>query len=211
MSRLRGARPSPVLIVSILALVAALAGSAVASPTASTSVSKSKTKKIAKKQANKQIDKRLPWTNGDIADNAISTGKVQDNAISTGKVQDNAISTGKVQDAAVTPEKLSAGAIPGRAFGEILSGNVSSNKPSSGITSANVSHPSSGINCISGLSFTPNGALGTVRYDNLDDDEIVHTQLGVVAPCPAGTQISTSVFDPGTPGLENEAFTIWIF
>jgi hypothetical protein len=57
MTRLMRSRPSPALIVAVVALVAALAGTAVAAdPLASTSVSKKKTKKIAKKQANKAVD-----------------------------------------------------------------------------------------------------------------------------------------------------------
>jgi hypothetical protein len=54
MRRLMHSRPSPALIVAVVALVAALAGTAVAEQ-ATTSVSKKKTKRIA----NKQIDKRL--------------------------------------------------------------------------------------------------------------------------------------------------------
>ena len=57
MRRLKHARPSPALVVAVVALVAALAGTAVAAdPLATTSVSKKKTKKIAKKQANKAVD-----------------------------------------------------------------------------------------------------------------------------------------------------------
>jgi hypothetical protein len=62
MRRLRYARPSPALIVAVVALVAALAGSAVAEQ-ATTSISKQKTKKIARKQADKQIDARLATIN----------------------------------------------------------------------------------------------------------------------------------------------------
>jgi hypothetical protein len=61
--RIVTARPSPALIVAVVALVAAVAGTAIAGPGASTSaISKSKVKKIA----NKQINKRLPLTGADI-------------------------------------------------------------------------------------------------------------------------------------------------
>ena len=53
-------RPSPAIVVAILALVAGLAGTAVAGPDASTSVNKKKTKKIAKKQAKKQVNRLAP-------------------------------------------------------------------------------------------------------------------------------------------------------
>lgn len=61
--RIVSARPSPALVVAVLALVAAVAGTAIAGPGASTSaITKSKVKKIA----NKQIDKRLPLTGADV-------------------------------------------------------------------------------------------------------------------------------------------------
>lgn len=61
MGRIRASRPSPAIIVAVLALVAALAGTAVAGPDATTSaLSKKKVKKIATKQADKQIDERAP-------------------------------------------------------------------------------------------------------------------------------------------------------
>jgi hypothetical protein len=61
MTRLRKGRPSPALVLAVMALVAALAGTAVASdPDASTSVSKKKTKQIAQNQANKAVDALLP-------------------------------------------------------------------------------------------------------------------------------------------------------
>src|ERR687898_1702688 len=63
MTRLRRARRSPALVISVLAMVAAMAGTAVAAnPTANSSadVTKKQAKKIAKKQAKKQVNKKLP-------------------------------------------------------------------------------------------------------------------------------------------------------
>jgi len=61
MTRLMDSKPSPALVVAVVALVAAVAGTAMAGPTASTSaLNKKKAKAIAKKQANKQINKRAP-------------------------------------------------------------------------------------------------------------------------------------------------------
>jgi Ni/Co efflux regulator RcnB len=57
MSRLKRSRPSPALVVGVLALVAALAGTAVAAdPVAQTSISKKKTKRIATNKANKAVE-----------------------------------------------------------------------------------------------------------------------------------------------------------
>jgi hypothetical protein len=70
MRRIKGARPSPALVVSVLAVVAAVGGTAVAAnPTATTSakVSKKQAKKIAKKQAKKQVKKVLPVGSEELA------------------------------------------------------------------------------------------------------------------------------------------------
>jgi hypothetical protein len=86
MRRLRGFRPSPAIVIAVLALVAAVAGTAVAGgPGATTSVSKKKTKQIAKKQVNKlapgianqEITERAPGlsvAHADIADTAQTAG-----------------------------------------------------------------------------------------------------------------------------------------
>jgi hypothetical protein len=68
MTGLKRSRPSPALIVAIVALVAALAGTAVAAdPVANTSVTKKKTKRIAKRVANKAVDNALPIGSGELA------------------------------------------------------------------------------------------------------------------------------------------------
>ena len=64
MSRIKHTKPSPAIVIAVLALIAAVAGTAVAGPVATTSKDKlskkekQQTKKIAKKQAKKQIEKK---------------------------------------------------------------------------------------------------------------------------------------------------------
>jgi hypothetical protein len=91
------ARPSPAIVIAVLALIAALTGTAVAGPDASSSaVNKKKVKKIARKQANKQINARLPFGTDDIADGAVSRPKLADGAVSGAKVADRSLGTAKV-------------------------------------------------------------------------------------------------------------------
>jgi hypothetical protein len=99
MSGIARRRPSPAIIVAVVALVAALAGTAVAGPGAETSkITKAKVKKIA----NKQINKRLPWKTADIADDAVTTPKLANGAVVSPKL-------GTVDTHAVT-QSVSAGA-----------------------------------------------------------------------------------------------------
>jgi len=61
MSLIRGTRPSPAMLVAVVALVGALAGTALAgSDVQSSALSKKKVKKIAKKEAEKAIDAAAP-------------------------------------------------------------------------------------------------------------------------------------------------------
>ena len=83
MRRITAVRPSPAIVVAILALVAALAGTAIAGSTATTSkITKAKVKKVA----NKQINKRMPWKTNDIANDAITAPKLAAGAVTAGKL-----------------------------------------------------------------------------------------------------------------------------
>jgi hypothetical protein len=106
-------RPSPALVVAVLALVAALAGSAVAADPFATTAAKKVTKKKVKKIANKQIEKRLPWGTEDIGDGAVTTEKIDDDAVTSGKIARGAVRTGKIEDGAVTGPKINNGAVGG--------------------------------------------------------------------------------------------------
>jgi hypothetical protein len=59
-------RPSPAIVVAVVALVAALAGTAVAGPGDDGGINKSLVKKLAKKKANQQIKKATPWDAADL-------------------------------------------------------------------------------------------------------------------------------------------------
>ena len=93
MKRVFSARPSPAIIVAVVALVAALAGTAIAGPGAGTSaLTKAKVKKIA----GKEVAKAFPVGTGGIADLAVTTGKLADDAVSNGKIAAGAVTKGKL-------------------------------------------------------------------------------------------------------------------
>jgi hypothetical protein len=74
-------RPSPAMVVAVVALSFALAGSAIAGTDAATrAVTKSKVKKIAKKQANKVLNQKaagLSVANAQNAENAENAGDAE--------------------------------------------------------------------------------------------------------------------------------------
>ena len=80
MTRIKHRRPSPAILVAVIALVAALGGSAVAEVATTSKLNKKEkkqTKKIAKQQANKQIDKKasgLSVANADTVDGVDASG-----------------------------------------------------------------------------------------------------------------------------------------
>ena len=74
MRRLRQARPSPALIVAILALVAAVAGTAVAEQATTSKVTTKKVKKISKKQATKYFNANIGDASVAHADTADTAG-----------------------------------------------------------------------------------------------------------------------------------------
>jgi hypothetical protein len=65
MRRIRPTRPSPAIVVAILALVAAVSGTAVAGSDVQSAVSKKSVKKTAKKQAKKQVEKATSFAKVD--------------------------------------------------------------------------------------------------------------------------------------------------
>ena len=116
MKRVFSARPSPAIIVAVVALVAALAGTAIAGPGAGTSkLTKSKVRTIA----NKEIDKRLPLATAGIADAAITTAKLADAAVTSGKIADGAVTNTKIENGAVTKAKLAAKSVGTAEWGTI--------------------------------------------------------------------------------------------
>lgn len=86
---IRVKRPSPAMIVAVIALVAALTGTAFAA--------------LGKNSVgSKQLKK-----------NAVTAAKIKGNAVTEAKIRNSSVSTGKLKDAAVTAEKIANGAVTG--------------------------------------------------------------------------------------------------
>jgi hypothetical protein len=96
-------RPSPALVIAILALFLATSGSAYAASKITTS----------------QI-KKGAITQSKIAKKAVSTSKLKTEAVGTAKLKDESVTTDKLGDQSVTTGKLADSAVSAKQFGSIV-------------------------------------------------------------------------------------------
>jgi hypothetical protein len=180
MKVINSARPSPAMVVAVLALVFAVVGSAVA---ASDSLSGKITKSKVKSIANKQITKAAPnlsvnkaktadsappsgpagngltgnYPNPAIAADAVKAANIADDAVGAAEIAANAVGTTEIANDAVTSAKIAANAV---GSSEIADGSVGSAEVG---TITEIDAVSASI---------PNGSFGSVT-----------------ANCPAGQQV----------------------
>jgi hypothetical protein len=211
MRRLTRTRPSPALVVAVVALVAALVGTAVAAdPVATTARLDKKEKKQAKKIARKQIRKLAPGLSVDHANTADSATNAQ-NADNATNAQ-NADNATNAQNAvnAQNAERANIGLSPVAwahvaADGTVLEGR--------GISSANVDLPLTGHYCISGLEFSFQTLQATLDYQSTSHpgESIAVDNEDTFGECPAGVtgDAFVATAEEGTP--VNRAFFVWFF
>lgn len=184
MSKLRGLRPSPAMVVATISLIVALSGIAWAQ-------GKIRTQDIRARAV----------TSPKIASQAVKGGKIRSQAVKGGKIRPDAVKTQKIEDGAVTGDKVADGVLQPRAFAYIANnGTVIANR-SEGITSANVTMAAANsIYCLSGLGFEPKIALATVDWIGGGNNDVRTTVIppGVPSVCPAGTQASARTTNSGS-------------
>lgn len=176
----KGSRPSPALIVGVLALVVALGGTALATPEFATKkMHDSKIRKIAKKQAKKQIKKRAPdlsvahADDADFADEADSAAEADfadeaDNA-------DDADSLGG-QEPDTFQQQIQWALVEGGANASITaqSGDIEL-----------VAQPQAGRYVLEfGASLVDHGIVISPNFEGTDADEVA---VAICAPGPGGT------------------------
>jgi hypothetical protein len=98
MSNLKG-RPSPALVVSLIALFVALGGGAYAAKKIGSNQIKNNAISAKKLKNNAVTTKKLK-------NKSVGTNKLQDLSVNSDKLQDNAVGTDKIADVAVTNQKL---------------------------------------------------------------------------------------------------------
>ena len=120
----RRMRPSPALIVALIALFVSIGGVGYAASKIDTNDIKNKavtkpkidkqavsTNRIADQAVKTKKLKDLAVTTDKIADQAVTTDKIADLAVTTGKIADQAVTTDKLADDSVTSAKIAANSV----------------------------------------------------------------------------------------------------
>ena len=131
-------------------------------------------------------------TTAKIKRNAVTRSKIKAKAISTAKIAPAAVTNGRLADGSVSLEKLAPGFIAPAAERLSHAARISSGgivlPGSVGITQANVTHPSAGFYCFSGLNPAPVGGAATIDYGDSGENFSIQLGIGQNVICPAGTQ-----------------------
>lgn len=165
--------------------------------------------------AAKKIESRKIGS-GQLRGASVTTAKIKRGAVTPSKIRKGAVKANKISIGAVTNAKLANGAVtleklvPGfvapvaeklsraaniSAGGTVLAGSV-------GIAQANVSHPTVGFYCFSGLNPAPAGGVATVDYSESGASAVAQfdTGQGPQNNCPAGTQAFVNTREIGFNG-----------
>jgi hypothetical protein len=82
---------------------------------------------------------------------------------------------------------------------------------SSGITQANVIHPSAGVYCFVGLDPVPKGGVAVLDAlpPGVSDEDLVQVGIGTYARCPAGSQALVGAFHKDTRLADDQFFVVF--
>ena len=131
-------------------------------------------------------------TTAKIQRSADTRSKIKAKAINTAKIAKGAVTYARLADGAVSIEKLAPGFIAPTAEKLSHAANVSSGglvqAGSVGISQANVTHPSAGFYCFSGLTPAPVGGVATIDYSEAPENVAIQLDTGQGPVCPVGTQ-----------------------
>jgi hypothetical protein len=131
-------------------------------------------------------------TTAKIKRDAVTTSKIRAGSIKTVKIAAGAVTNAKLANGAVTLEKLVPGFVAPTAEKLSRSANVAASGTvlagTSGIAQVNVTHPSLGFYCFSGLNPAPTGGVATVDYSEAGKNVTIQFDTGQGPVCPVGTQ-----------------------
>jgi hypothetical protein len=177
MRNLRFKKPSPALVIAVIALFIGLSGAAYAGNKIGTNGIKGKAVTTGK-LSGKAV------TKGKLAGKSVATGKLADQAVTELKLGDQSVTTSKLGDQSVTESKLGDGSVTSSKQGD---GSVTSSKLGDGsVTSSK---------------------LGEITKVEKTSPPAAVPQINATADCPAGTKVTsggfkvTSATDPNNPPI----------
>jgi hypothetical protein len=148
--------------------------------------------------------------------NTVGSKQLKANAVTAAKIKNGAVTQTKISPAAQTALKGATGAQgpagptgpagTALAFARIEENGTVDLTKSKGLTSANVTHPATGLYCFSGLSFTPKNAVASPQFFEPKPVTLA-LFMGQYEGCPSGTQVSVQMLQEGNTG-RNSPFTI---
>lgn len=162
-------------------------------------------------------------TGGAYAATTIGSNQIKDNAVKSRHIAKGNVKTSDLHSGAVTSHKLRKGAVgqlrlgkdvaAAKAYGTIwYTGTLVTN--SRNLSVANVSHPATGIYCISGLKFTPTLAVAssTNQWNAGRSDVSIWSADGTQTQgCPTGTELEVRLYSVGSSTLVDSNFNVVVY
>jgi hypothetical protein len=171
----------------------------------------------------------------EIKGNSITTGKLKKEAVTRGKIKKSAIDSSRLADSAVTTAKLANDAVTGdkvkestlgevpkaanavlaesaqpQVFASVNSSGVVDTALSKGLSSANVSHPKTGVFCLTPPEFTARGGQVTPIFGGTAGTT-ANLTIGGTPDCPLPA-VQVLLFTTGAaPALADIGFNVVLY
>jgi hypothetical protein len=188
-------RPSPSLVISLIALFVALGGTGYAAAKLNGKNIKNKTISGAK-----------------LKNKTITGGKLKNRTLGVTKLSKGAVSSLKGGTGPAGPTGPTGAAGSSLAFANVAADGTVDAANSKNVTTANVKN-GTGFYCISGVAGTVRNAVASLSFDTSSisgSGGSIRAFVGAGAGCPAGTQVSVATDTNGGGGLEDHTFTVII-
>ncbi len=143
----------------------------------------------------------------------VRSSDIVNGQVKTPDLAADAVTNTKIADEAVGQAQLRPGLVAARAYGTIWWPGTSVTN-SRNLSAANVTHPATGIYCISGLNFTPTLAVGSSTNEwnaGRSFVSIWNADGSQTQDCAAGTQIEVRLYTVGGSTLVDSNFSIVVY
>jgi len=173
-----------------------------------------KTGKIVKEAVTTSKIKKNAVTTAKIADNAVTTAKLADNAVTTNKIASDAVTGDKVKESTLTEVPKAAIAVIAESaqpqvFATVNSLGIVDPALSKGLSSANVTHPKTGVYCVTAPSFSARGGQATPIFGGTAG---ITADLTVGGPDCSIPAVEVQTYTTGTtPALADNGFNVVLY